>query len=161
MIRTTSLVLLMVAPLAAVAVFRSGAGAQDEPRAEQRVGGQQRDQADMMMNCPMMAGLKGINLFADSPTFLLAQAKDLKLSEQQVEQLEQIQQTARRQARELLTDQQREQLPATAKPLSMMEICMTRMPKTGQPPEQMCPMCMKMMQAKKAQRPDEDEPRRQ
>ena len=160
MVRTTSIVLLAFASLTAVAAFRSGAGAQEEipPRAQKRGNARpERDRADMMMQCPMMSGLKGIDLFADSPTVLQAQKEDLKLTEQQIEQLQQIEQTARRQARELLTEQQREQLQDSPKgPLSMMELSVMRMPKTGKAPEQMCPMCMRMMRMKDQQQKGQD-----
>ena len=159
MVRTTSIVLLMFASLAAVAAFRSGAGAQeDPPQVQERKKAQPGpDRADMMMQCPMMAGLEGIDLFADSPAVLQAQKDDLKLTEQPIEQLQQIEQTARRQARELLTEQQQEKLQNSPKaPLSMMELCMMRMPKTGKQPEQMCPMCMRMMRMRDQQQNGKD-----
>lgn len=145
MIRASSMVLLTVGSLAAVAFLRSDLGAQPpkKPAAE-------RAPSDMKMECPMMAGLKGIDLFADSPAVLQADAKNLKLTEQQLEQLSEIEQSARQRARELLTDEQRQQLEESPDaPLSLMELGMRRMKHMQDGDKgQMCPMCMKMMRMK-------------
>ena len=109
--------------------------------------------AQMAMNCPMMAALKGIELHSDNPALLLARADELELTEEQQRQLHQLVETNRRQAQELLNEQQREQLQdAPEGPLTPMQIAMMRMKgkAAGQTAQegQMCPMCMKMMQQK-------------
>lgn len=154
MVRSSSVILLTVASLAG-AVLRAGAGAQeqDAPNARnqrQDRGQQERPQAEGQMQCPMMAGLKGVELFADSPAVLLAQAKELKLTEQQVQQLERLEESTRTQVRKLLTEEQRQQLEDAPKDrLSMMELCMHRMQNmpSGQDGQAgpMCPMCKQMM----------------
>lgn len=152
MIRAGSMILLMMATLTAAVALRSGAGAQTPTKEAASERGQPDE---TMMQCPMMAGLKGIDLFGDSPVVLKAKAKDLKLTEQQLDRLKEIEQSARQQARELLTDEQRQQLePSPDRPLSLMELSMSRMKhmQDGGKPSQMCPMCMKkMMKMKKAE----------
>ncbi|MBW3600418.1 MAG: hypothetical protein KY475_24535 [Planctomycetes bacterium] len=79
---------------------------------------------------------------------MLARDKDLELTEQQRTQLEKILETARNKTREMLTDQQREQLEqAPEGPLSMMQIAMLLKKDQANEEESgpMCPMCMKMM----------------
>lgn len=159
MIRASSMVLLSVASLAAVAVLRSGAGAQAPQEAQP-----EREKPHAKMQCPMMSGLKGIDLFVDSPAVLQAEAKDLKLTEQQLERLKEIEQSARRQARQLLTEEQRKQLLDRPEgPLSLMELSMSRMKEKRHMPDgeksgQMCPMCMKMMQMMKMKQGEEHHP---
>jgi hypothetical protein len=54
---------------------------------------------------------------------------------------------ARRRARRVLNDEQREQLKEAPKgPLSMMQLSRSGMKKGGPGKGMMCPMCMKMMQ---------------
>ncbi|MBW3542802.1 MAG: hypothetical protein KY476_21275 [Planctomycetes bacterium] len=104
-----------------------------------------------------MAGLKGVELFADSPAVLLARAKDLELTEQQIQQLQRLEESTRQQVRELLTEEQRRHLQDVPKDrLSMMELCMHRM--QDMPAAQdgeagpMCPMCRRMMEKMKRDR---------
>ncbi len=116
---------------------------------------QARGKPKMQMMCPMMAGLKNVELHADSPELVLARDKDLELTEEQRTELEKILETARNKARETLTAQQREQLEqAPEGPLSMMQIA--KLLKKSESSEgdsgQMCPMCMKMMQEKTPRR---------
>lgn len=102
----------------------------------------------MEMMCPMMAGLKGVDLYADSPTLLAARAEELGLSEEQKKQLEKIATSARQNARDLLTAEQRDALEELPEgPLSMMQISKMRMKKMAESDSKMmCPMCMKKMQ---------------
>ncbi|QDT16586.1 hypothetical protein CA12_26920 [Alienimonas californiensis] len=105
------------------------------------------------MMCPMMAGLKGVELHADSPPLLLAQADELGLSEDQRNSLREIAEAARKQAREALTAEQREELGKMPEgPLSPMQIAKQRMRDGKETAEEkpMCPMCMKMMRKKAA-----------
>lgn len=140
MVRASGIAVLTLLVLAALVLLRPG-WAQEQDRREDK----QADSQPMQMQCPMMAGLKGINLFADSPAVLLAKAEELKLTDEQLEGLEQIQMSARQQARELLTRRQQEHLKDGPEgPLSLMQLSMQGM-KGGNKSEQMCPMCMKMM----------------
>ncbi|EMI17595.1 secreted protein [Rhodopirellula maiorica SM1] len=97
--------------------------------------------------CPMMTGLKGIKLTADSPPLLMARADELKLTEQQKRELKSIAEEAQRKATKVLTSDQQSRLgDAPHKPMSMMEIAMMRSSnmddeKSGE----MCPMCKKKM----------------
>ena len=97
--------------------------------------------------CPMMTGLKGIKLTADSPPLLMARADELKLTEQQKRELKSIAEEAQRKATQVLTSEQKSSLgDAPHKPMSMMEIAMMRSSnmhdeKSGE----MCPMCKKKM----------------
>jgi hypothetical protein len=106
----------------------------------------------MQCQCPMMASMKGMQTFADSPGVLLSQAKDLGLTDKQKKRIEEILQSARKQARAVLTaDQQAKLKDSPQGPLSMMDLCMMRMKKMmGQKKQQgmMCPCCLKMMQKK-------------
>lgn len=108
----------------------------------------------MQCQCPMMASMKGIKTFADSPAVLLSQGEELGLSEGQKKRLQEIQEQARQDARDVLSIKQQETLKESPKgPLSMMDLGMMRMKKGMGQKEQkgmMCSMCMKMMQ-KKAQ----------
>lgn len=106
------------------------------------------EKAEGGMMCPMMAGLSKLRMFPDSPAALLNRADDLGLDAKQKKQLEEIEESARQQARKVLTDKQREELgKAPLAPLSMME--MARMGMKGKKMEGCCPMCAEMM--KKAQ----------
>ena len=143
-------VVLTIGVVAVVFVLRPGTQAQESQ--EHFSAKQKQDTAERsMMQCPMMEGLKGVSLFADSPAVLAAQAKKLDLTEEQVQKLRQIEQSTREQARQILNEEQREQLADEPKDrLSMMELCMLRMKgmdmnKTEQQPGGMCPMCAKMM----------------
>lgn len=106
------------------------------------------------MQCPMMAGLKGFDLFADSPEVLRSRAEALRLSGEQIEQLKEIEESARLKAREVLTREQRGQwTKAPEGRVSIMELSQMRaikMQKNGD--GTMCPMCMRMMQKMKQQR---------
>lgn len=112
------------------------------------------EEGKSMMQCPMMAGLKGLDLFADSPEVLRSRAEGLGLSEKQVEQLEEIEESARLKAREVLTEEQQDQLKETPEGrLSMMELSRMRAMKMKKDGDgMMCPMCMKMMQKMKQQK---------
>jgi hypothetical protein len=102
-----------------------------------------------MMQCPMMAGMRGIQMYSDGPVMLLARAKELGLSNEQKEKLHEIEKSARAKARSLLTDEQRGQLKdLPQKRLSMMELSRLQMKKmmATKQADGMCPMCMKMMQ---------------
>jgi hypothetical protein len=93
-----------------------------------------------MMQCPMMAGMRGIQMYSDGPVMLLARAKELG---------HEIEKSARAKARSLLTDEQRGQLKdLPQKRLSMMELSRLQMKKmmATKQADGMCPMCMKMMQ---------------
>lgn len=128
---------------------QSGARAQDEESRRDRPERTERPQqsGDRMM-CPMMAGLRGVELHADSPALLAARADELNLTDEQKQQLRDIAKRAREQAREVLDAEQKQQLAeAPEGPLSPMQIARMRM-KSGtgdQEKGQMCPMCMRMM----------------
>ena len=150
----TSMITLTVASLAGAILFAAAAAQeQDAPNARnqrQDRGQRERPQAEVQMQCPMIAGLKGVELFADSPPVLLAQAEKLELTDDQVQQLERIEESTRQQVRRLLSEEQRQQLQEAPKDrLSMMELCMLRM--QDMPAAQdgqagpMCPMCKQMM----------------
>lgn len=106
------------------------------------------NQADAKPMCPMMAGMKGITLTADSPPLLLARADDLKLTDEQKHQLKSIAVEAQRKATMVLTAQQQSMLGESPdKAMSMMEVAMMRAKdmkdeKSGG----MCPMCKKNME---------------
>ena len=112
-----------------------------------------------MMQCPMMACMKGMKMYADSPAVLLSQMEEFELSDEQKKQLEEIEQSARQKARSVLTAKQQEKFGESPKgPLSMKELCMMRMKHmTGQDGQKamMCPMCMKMMKKKAPSREGE------
>lgn len=116
-------------------------------------------QGEMMMQCPMMAALKSVQLHADSPAVLLGQSESMELSSQQQEQLEEIAAAARQQARDILTDAQRQQLDEVpAGPLSPMQLAKLQSDgEAGEGKGEMCPMCMKMMQRMKQQKNSEKE----
>lgn len=115
---------------------------------------QDQKDAKMGMMCPMMACMKGVNFHADSPALLLGRQDALKLSDEQVEKLKEIAESARREARQVLTADQREQLAeAPTGALSMMEVCQLRMKEMKGEDQQsgaMCPMCTKMMKERMA-----------
>jgi hypothetical protein len=140
--RTTTGELVLGLALSAAALFGLHAtGAQKEEKAPPREG------AGPMMQCPMMAGLHDLHLYADSPSVLLLKGAKLKLTEKQKAQLEKIDAAARRRARRVLNDEQREQLKEAPKgPLSMMQLSRAGMKKGMAGKGMMCPMCMKMMQ---------------
>ena len=147
----------------ALLVGLAGYGVQVGLRAQERKNNERerpsvkQDQQDAkmgMMMCPMMGAMKGISLHADSPALLLGRQDALKLSDEQVKKLKEIAESARRDARQVLTEDQREQLAEAPKgPLSMMEVCQLRMQEMkGKDQESgaMCPMCMKMMKERMA-----------
>ena len=139
--------------------FAAGCGIQSlaqAPDPKQGEAAPEKPKAKMEMMCPMMSSLKGVELYADSPVLLAAQAEELGLNEEQKKQLEEIAKSAREQARKIMTPEQRktlEELPEG--PLSMMQIAKMRMKgkKGGGDEKMMCPMCMKMM--KKMQEAEE------
>ena len=143
--------------LATIAAFTLPMGAQEKLSEQKAKKTADSSQGQMAMNCPMMAGLQGVELHSDSPVLLLAQADELQLSEEQQRQLRQLVETNRRQAQAILNAQQREQLAdAPEGPLTPMQIAMMRMKgnaagQTEQQEGQMCPMCMKMMRQKHQQ----------
>lgn len=107
--------------------------------------------AEPVMRCPMMAGVDHLRLHADSPAVLLARAKELGLTDKQVERLKKVQESARERARAVLTDKQLAGMKGDPSgPLSVPEL--SRMQgskaKDGGGKGMMCPMCMKMMQKK-------------
>lgn len=128
---------------------------------------QEDDQPDAnresKMQCPMMTGLKDIQLFADGPAVLLSKAGELNLSEDQKQRLQEIQESARDQAREVLNGQQREKLQNVPEErLSLMQISMRHMKERMQDQQQegrMCPMCMRMMRERMQEETDETENR--
>ena len=106
-----------------------------------------KDASAGKMKCPMMAGLAGLSMAADSPVALLARVGELGLDIKQKRQLEEIEASARQQARKILTDEQWEQVKqAPEGSLSITELA--RMGLKGKNTDGFCPMCMKMMQAK-------------
>lgn len=102
----------------------------------------------MSMECPMMTGLKGIKLTADSPPLLMARAEELKLTDEQQQKLKAIAQEAQRQATEVLTADQRSMIgKSSGKAMSMMEIAMMRSKKMDEgESDMMCPMCKQKME---------------
>ena len=111
-----------------------------------KAGGQ--NDKKMSMECPMMTGLKGISLTADSPPLLMARASELKLTDEQQQKLRAITQEARSKAAEVLTEDQRSMLgKSSGKAMSMMEIAMMRAKKMDDSESgMMCPMCKKKME---------------
>ncbi|QEG41248.1 hypothetical protein [Roseimaritima ulvae] len=101
--------------------------------------------------CPMMAGLKGIKLTADSPPLLMAQADELKLTEEQKQELKSIAEEAQRKAADVLTADQKSMIGKSPdRAMSMMEIAMMRSKGVkGDKSGDMCPMCMKKMDGMK------------
>ena len=124
----------------------------------QEAGGQRqqsaREETGGGMRCPMMAGLSGIRLFADGPAAILARAEELGLDAQQAERLGRIAESARRQAGEVLTDDQRRRLGDVPRErIPVMKLGKMRMKgrMAGENAGGMCPMCMKMMKSKMTQ----------
>lgn len=113
-----------------------------------------RDTSAEQMKCPMMAGLGGLSMAADSPVALLARVGELGLDIKQQRQLEEIEASARQQARKILTDKQWEQVKqAPQGRLSIAELA--RMGLKGKNTDGCCPMCMAMMQAKESKAREE------
>ncbi len=108
-------------------------------------------EAESKPMCPMMAGLKGIKLTADSPPLLMARADELKLTEEQKQELKSIAEEAQRKAAKLLTADQKSMIGKSPdKAMSMMEIAMMRSKgMKGDKSGDMCPMCMKKMEGMK------------
>lgn len=124
------------------------AAAQGQEAERERAGKAASQERPPMMQCPMMAGLKDIEMFADSPALLLARAEELNLSDAQRLELEQIEQAARQEAREVFNARQQEKLKdAPDERLPVMELSRMRMKdmKGEGKMEGMCPMCMRMM----------------
>lgn len=98
--------------------------------------------------CPMMAGMKGLKLTADSPPLLLARAGELKLTDEQKQELKSIAEEAQRKATMVLTAEQQSMLgESPAKAMSMMEVAMMRSKDMrGDKSDGMCPMCKKKME---------------
>ena len=151
-VKWTGLVALVI--LAGLCAVWSGARAQeDQPAAGEKAA--TKKGGPMMMACPMMACLGDIKLHADCPALLLAKTEDLKLSDAQKQQLHEIEESARKQARAVLTADQREKLKDAPEGLmSMMQVCMMQHRAMmmggkgmmmGGKKGQMCPNCMKMM----------------
>ena len=134
--------------LFALLVVPPPAGADDPPKKADPAGGHEhpaKDKAGPMMMCPMMAGLSAVRLYADGPAAVLGRADDLGLTADQQKKLKKIEESARRKAREVLTDKQREQVGKSSDaPLSMMDLA--RLGMKGKKMDGCCPMCMKMMQ---------------
>lgn len=123
--------------------------AQNQKAAQTTQHNQKEDSSQPM--CPMMAGLKGIKLAPTSPPLLMARAEELKLTDQQQQELKSIAKEAQRKATEVLNAEQQSALgesPDTA--LSMNEVAMMRSEKMQDGKSgNMCPMCRKMMEKKK------------
>lgn len=122
-----------------------------EDRAAYQAEGQSKaaEKEEAGMSCPMMAAMKGIKLRPHSPQLLIAKADELNLTDAQQRELSEIAKSASDRARDVLTAEQREELGQPAEqPMSVMEIAKTRMKDKmiGEGRQQMCPMCMKMMQ---------------
>lgn len=97
--------------------------------------------------CPMMAGMKGIKLTADSPPLLMARADELKLTDEQKQELKSIAEEAQRKSTKVLTAQQQSMLgESPGKAMSMMEVAMMRFKDVNDDKSDgMCPMCKKKM----------------
>lgn len=136
--------------LAALSVAGSGLLTLSSAAVQKDAADGQEGESKMGMTCPMMAGMKDLKLHADSPPLLAARTDALNLTKEQLQTLDAIGQEARSQAREVLTEQQREQLGDASKALSMMEIAKMRMKDkpSGDSSNNMCPMCTKMMKQK-------------
>lgn len=148
--------------LASNTVPQGGLLAQEEPEKTGKAKGKPAAKEAKMMQCPMMAGLKGIKLFPDGPEALLAESKRLALSDKQIKQLKKIEQSAREKARAVLSDKQREELGKEPKaPVPLMELSRLRAMKMAKEDDaMMCPMCLKMMQKMKGKakaRADKDD----
>lgn len=129
---------------AGIVVLAAAVGLAQAPQDKEKPPQKADESAKPMMQCPMMAGMKGMKMFADSPAALLARAEELGLDVKQKRQLEEIEEAARLQTRKVLSDKQWEQLrKAPPGRLSMME--MARMGMKGKKKDGCCPMCMKMM----------------
>lgn len=106
----------------------------------------------MMVQCMTM--MQAV-MYPDSPSSLLAMKDSLKLSNEQVKRLKEIEESANAEARKILTEEQGKNFNALAgewKPQSMMQGMQTMMPEMqkkmgGQMPCP-CPMCQQMMQKK-------------
>ena len=106
------------------------------------------------MQCPMMSAMKNLKLHADNPVVLLAMKEQLDLSEEQAKQLDALVSDVRERAKEILSDQQQQQIAqAPQGPLSMMQVMMLLRQQPGDQREQgqMCPMCIKMMRERMEQ----------
>ena len=136
---------------------RPAALAQDGEKSKTQPPGKDAEPA---MRCPMMAGVGDLRLHADSPAMLLARAKELGLTDKQVEELKKVQESARKRAREVLTNKQRGETkgdppgPLSVPELSRMQAARAK-DKDGK--EMMCPMCMKMMQKMKQGKESKEE----
>lgn len=128
--------LLALGLLALMGAYALGPGASAQRAAE-----------SVEMKSPMVTGLAGVCLYADCPAALLARADELDLDLRQRRQLEEIEVSARQQARKLLSDGQWEQLSkASQGKLTMPELA--RLGMRGKKTVGHCPACMKAMQAK-------------
>lgn len=123
--------------------------------AAQQEADQQAAEDNGQMQCPMMASLKEVGLFADCPNVLLSQEKQLQLTQEQQQRLREIQESAREQARDVLTEEQQEKLEdAPQGRLSMMQLARLDLDKgDAEDRSRMCPMCMRMMRGQEAQHP--------
>lgn len=133
----------------AVYGLRPAAQGQEADRSVRETQGRsgEKEGGEQMMQCPMMAGLKDLKLFADGPAALLARADELGLEAEQKRRLEEIERASRRQAAEVLDESQRGKLKdAPDERVSMMQLGRT-LGKNGKMKGEgmMCPMCMKMM----------------
>lgn len=140
-----SALLVVGAGTMAYALFATAQGQEAERQADGKAESQERQP---MMQCPMMAGLKNIEMFPNSPALLLARAEELNLSDEQRQELEEIEQAARQKAHQVLDAEQQEKFKdAPDERQSMMELSQMQMKGMGGEGkmEGMCPMCMKMM----------------
>lgn len=146
---------------AAIVSLATTIGLASDPPEEGHLDHEAGKSAKPMMQCPMMAGMSGIKMSADSPMLLLSQAEELGLSEEQQKKLDEIANAARQQARKLLTPEQQEKLKGFPEgSLTMMDLCKMRMKKMMAEKKQdgmMCPMCMKMMREKMGSKGSNDE----
>lgn len=111
----------------------------------------------MPMKCPMMTALKGLEFHADNPALLVSSAGQMKLTDGQLSRLQKLIEDSRAAAREVLTDDQRQQLDeAPEGPMSIMQLSMHRMKhhQTDGTDGQMCPMCREMMMKMKNKQVD-------
>jgi hypothetical protein len=136
---------------------RPSALAQDGEKSKTQPRGKDAEPA---MMCPMMAGVIDLRLHADSPAMLLARTNELGLTEKQVEELKKVQESARKRAREVLTEKQRGEMKGdppgllSVPELSRMQAAKAK-DKDGK--EMMCPMCLKMMQKTKQGKESKEE----
>jgi hypothetical protein len=111
--RARNISLLVVAVLASLPIVyaaRSTTAAQQAPEPKEKKEDQPAGKADGEAKGLTMTGPAGLRIALDSPAAILSRAKELGLDEKQRQELEKLDESAREQARKLLTDKQRQQL---------------------------------------------------